>query len=143
MATTTVVNGDEQMFNPHKYMIRVKGNQQYLPVAARLIWFRQERPQWGIETQPLHLDVQEGVAVFQATIRDETGRVIAMATKMETRRDFADFVEKAETAAIGRALAMCGFGTQFAPELEEKTENGELRFADAPRQPMPQRTSGR
>lgn len=143
MATTATVNGDVQAFDPHKYMIRVKGNQQYLPVAARLIWFRQERPQWGIETQPLHLDVDAGVAVFQATIKDETGRVIAMATKMETRKDFADFVEKAETAAIGRALAMCGFGTQFAPELEEKTEGGSVRFADAPRQPLPQRSGSR
>lgn len=137
------MNGNTQVFDASKYMIRVKGNQQYLPVAARLVWFRQERPHWGIETQPLHLDVEEGVAVFQATIKDETGRVIAMATKMETRRDFADFVEKAETAAIGRALAMCGFGTQFAPELEEKADNGDLRFADAPRSSVSQRSTGR
>ena len=35
--------------------------------------------------------------------------------------------EKAETKAVGRALAMLGYGTQFAPELDE----GE-RIVDSP-----------
>jgi hypothetical protein len=53
--------------------------------------------------------------------------------KMETRDDFADFVEKAETGAIGRALAMCGYGTQFAPELSEgDLESGRIAYADSP-----------
>lgn len=52
---------------------------------------------------------------------------MATGTKMETRGDFGDFVEKAETGAIGRALAMCGYGTQFAPELAEGA-----RIVDAP-----------
>jgi hypothetical protein len=52
---------------------------------------------------------------------------MATATKMENVRGFPDYLEKAETGSVGRALAYCGFGTQFAPELEE-----ESRFADAP-----------
>ena len=40
---------------------------------------------------------------------------------------FADYLEKAETRAVGRALAMCGYGTQFAPELEERE-----RIVDSP-----------
>lgn len=120
-------------FNVNRYLIRVRGGQQYLPVSARLIWFREERPDWSIETHPLHLDFNEGVAVFQATVKDTTGRVIASATKMETRSDFADFVEKAETGAIGRVLAMCGFGTQFALEISEgDVVSGEAALADSP-----------
>lgn len=120
-------------FNVNRYLIRVRGGQQYLPVSARLIWFREERPDWSIETHPLHLDFAEGVAVFQATVKDTTGRVIASATKMETRSDFADFVEKAETGAIGRVLAMCGFGTQFALEISEgDVVSGEAALADSP-----------
>lgn len=114
-------------FDPKNYLIRVQGNREYLPVAARLIWFRQERPDWSIETEPLHLDLEHGVSVYRALIRDENGRIRAQATKMETRKDFADFIEKSETGAIGRALAMCGYGTQFTTEFDEGT-----RIVDAP-----------
>ena len=40
---------------------------------------------------------------------------------------FPDYIEKAETGAIGRALAMCGYGTLQAPEFDEQD-----RLADAP-----------
>jgi hypothetical protein len=36
------------------------------------------------------------------------GFVIATARKKETEAGFTDYIEKAETGAIGRALAMCG-----------------------------------
>ena len=119
-------------FNPETRLITLKGGALYLPVAWRLVWFREEHPDWSIETHPLHLDIEGGVAVYQATVRDAEGRVIATATKVETRANFADFVEKAETGAVGRALAMCGYGTQFAPELNE----GE-RIVDAPQTRRP------
>ena len=47
---------------------------------------------------------------------------------METARGFPDYVEKAETGAIGRALGVLGYGTQFAPEFDEGTE----RIVDSP-----------
>jgi hypothetical protein len=97
----------------------------------------------GIETHPLHLDIEGGCVVFQAVVKDAQGRVIATASKMETRDDFADFVEKAETGAIGRALAMCGYGTQFAPELSEgDLETGRIAYADSP-QPIRGEEAGR
>jgi hypothetical protein len=40
-------------FNVRRYLIRVRGGQQYLPVAARLVWFREDHPDWSIETHPL------------------------------------------------------------------------------------------
>jgi hypothetical protein len=40
---------------------------------------------------------------------------------------FPDYIEKAETGAIGRALAMCGYGTLQAPEFDEQD-----RLADMP-----------
>ena len=45
----------------------------------------------------------------------------------ETEIGFPDYIEKAETGAIGRALAMCGYGTLQAPEFDEQD-----RLADAP-----------
>jgi hypothetical protein len=106
-------------FDPHKYLIRVQGNRNYLPVAARLIWFREVHPDWGIETHIVKISDEFQSAIFRAEIKDETGRIIATSTKTENSQGFADFVEKAETGAIGRSLALCGFGTQFDPSLME------------------------
>ncbi len=114
-------------YDPAKHLIKVQGGREYLPVAQRLVWFREAHPDWGIQTEIVQLDLEQGFAVFRATITDQHGRVMSQATKVETVRGFADFTEKAETGSIGRALALVGFGTQFAPELEE----GE-RMADAP-----------
>ena len=52
---------------------------------------------------------------------------MAQGTKSETAAGFQDHLEKSETGAIGRALALCGFGTQFAPEFDEGD-----RLADSP-----------
>jgi hypothetical protein len=116
-------------FNVKRYLIKVQGGRYYLPVAARLVWFRDEHPDWRVETEPLEIDVERGVAIFRARVMDEQGNVLATGTKMETREGFADWIEKAETGAIGRALAVAGFGTQFAPEL---SEGGVVHPVDAP-----------
>ncbi|MHB1459692.1 MAG: hypothetical protein ACYC1M_00205 [Armatimonadota bacterium] len=113
-------------FDPEKHLIKIQGNRSYLPVSARLVWFREQHPNWRIETQLQQLDVESGLAIFRASIIDDTDRVISTGTKMETRVGFPDYVEKAETGAIGRALAVAGFGTQFAPELgDEAVRTGE------------------
>ena len=64
---------------------------------------------------------------MKATIKNSDRRTIATARKKETEIGFPDYIEKAETGAIGRALAMCGYGTLQAPEFDE----GE-RIADSP-----------
>jgi hypothetical protein len=97
----------------------------YLPVAARIAWFRKEHSDWSIITKTILL--ANKAVVMKAIIKNAEGRVIATARKKETEIGFPDYIEKAETGAIGRALALCGYGTLQAPELEE----GE-RLADAP-----------
>jgi hypothetical protein len=141
------------IFNPSDHLIQIKnrnGSADYLPVQFRLIWFREQCPQGSIETEMLHLDLDRetedeqyqwnnetrrsekvvkranGIAVFRATVKDGKGGV-ATGTKSEKAASFSDFIEKAETGSIGRALASLGFGTQFAPELDE-----EHRIVDAP-----------
>lgn len=97
----------------------------YLQVAHRLVWFREEHPLWSIKTEFLRLD--DKVAICRATVANESGTTIGMASKREDQGHFADHMEKAETGAIGRALALCGYGTQFEPELDEG-----LRLSDSP-----------
>lgn len=118
------------MFDVKKALIKIQGDRDYLPVAQRLVWFREEHPDWAIVTEPVIIDIEKGYSVFKATVLNADGKPVGSGTKMETARGFPDFAEKAETGAIGRALAVCGYGTQFAPELEE----GE-RIVDTP-QPM-------
>ena len=45
----------------------------------------------------------------------------------EAARDFPDYIEKASTKSLGRALLALGYGAAFAPEMDE----GE-RIVDAP-----------
>lgn len=124
------------MFEVKKHLIKVQGNRLYLPVAARLVWFRQEHPDWGIETRPVVIDMEKQYAIFEAKVYNADGKLMAQVTKMENARGFPDFIEKSETGSIGRALAVCGFGTQFAPDLDEVPSG---RVVDAP---QPNRSLG-
>ena len=127
-------NGHISIFDPNKYMLKlpktkkiVENNGQvrwektetdYLPVAARIAWFRREHPLWSIITEVEQL--ADKAIVMKAIIKDVTGQIIATARKKETEIGFPDYIEKAETGAIGRALAMCGYGTLQAPEFDEQ-----------------------
>ena len=116
--------------NLRKYLLRVQGGKFYLPAAYRIVWFRDECPDWGIATTLVEGGFEAGFATVKAEIFNPEGRLIASDYKTESKQDFpAGWVEKAATGAIARALALTGFGTQFAPELDEEV------FADSP-QPM-------
>lgn len=105
-------------------IMSIKGK-DYLQVQWRLVWFREEKPEWGIETELLQSSEQHTLA--RAVIKNENQRIIATAHKLETKEGFADHSEKAETGAIGRALSLIGYGTQFTDELDEGS-----RIVDAP-----------
>ena len=113
------------MFNPNDHMMKLKGK-DYLEVKWRVVWFREDHPDWCINTDCIVQDQDH--AIFKAIICDENGIQKSAGHGSESKKDFADFLEKAETKAIGRALAMLGYGTQFvADELDE----GE-RIVDSP-----------
>jgi len=65
-------------------------------------------------------------------VKDGQGGV-ATGTKSEKAASFPDFIEKAETGAIGRALAALGYGTQFTGDEWDEAH----RIVDSPvdRQP--------
>jgi hypothetical protein len=127
-------------FNPREHLIMLKnkqGSSEYLPVQWRLVWFRSACPEGTIETEIIHLDLDKeteeetyvwnsekrrsekviktgrGLAIVRAIAKDGKGGM-ATGTKMEKAASFGDWLEKAETGAIGRALAALGYGTQFA-----------------------------
>jgi len=100
---------------------------QYLPVAFRVAAFRQLNPNLTIVTQPevnnersfIVCAVKHGQLVL-ATARKE----IKWGSTKGASKDFP--LETAETGAIGRALALCGFGTLMG-DLDEDDQ-----ISDAP-----------
>jgi hypothetical protein len=114
-------------------ILNLKGK-DYLQVAHRLVWFREDHPTWSIQSDLIK--VENNYALAKATIKNDKGDIIATAHKREDAAHFPDFIEKAETGSIGRALAYCGYGTQFcADEIQEGH-----RIVDAPQEPMRART---
>lgn len=120
--------------------VQVKGG-AYLPARRRIMWMRGEpdqHPLWTIDTVCEEIArgtfkggaVEGGYARYRASVYDEMGRLISTGTKTEYSERFMDFAEKAETGAIARALAVAGYGTEAALDLDEGIE--EDRIADAP-----------
>jgi hypothetical protein len=102
-------------------LANLKGK-DYLMVAHRLQWFNEAETNFRIETDFLLVNDDQTVARATVTVFDKEGKEVkrASATKRETKKDFSDQTEKAETSAVGRALAMLGYGTQFAiSDLDE------------------------
>ena len=106
-------------------LLNLKGK-HYLQVAHRLVWFREEHPDWIIETDII--EKTDKHVIMRAKVYDSTMKLVASAHKREDHSHFADFLEKAETSAIGRALALCGYGTQFCGSEFDEGE----RLADSP-----------
>lgn len=137
-------------FNPNEHLMKLQ-TKDYLEVKWRLVWFRELCPSGTIETEIVMLDLDrevtaelmlwndelrkkvktlktaKGYCVCRAIVKDGKGG-IGTGTKSESAVDFGDFIEKAESGAIGRALATLGYGTQFTgDELDERH-----RIVDSP-----------
>jgi len=131
------------MFDPQPHLIhlprkvkdRATGHyttvyDDYLEVKWRLCWFRDRYPHGVITTDEICVDLDRGYARYRCVVEDgQGGKATGFGT--ETAADFADYCERAETRAIGRALAALGIGTQFVGQ--DLTEGEHV--ADAPVRP--------
>ncbi|HEV2107259.1 MAG TPA: hypothetical protein VGR16_03265 [Thermomicrobiales bacterium] len=130
-------------FDPTPYMRQLRGRggaQEYLDVKWRLLWLRREHPDAQIITE--HVQINETSAIFKATVSVPSGGR-ATGYGSETAGDFGDFIEKAETKAIGRALNALGYGAQFAEGDEEGVPPAPSRAAAQPRSNRPKPASSR
>lgn len=118
-------------------LLNLKGK-SYLQVAHRLQWLSDDFDSFTIDTELLTVNDEMAISKATVVIYDQEGKVRrrASATKKETKKDFPDFIEKSETGACGRALAMIGLGTQHALSDLNELENSEGvkvdRLADSP-----------
>ena len=101
-------------FDASRYMTDLNGK-DYLEVKWRLLWLRTEHPDAAIETELVKFG--SGLALFRARVA-VPGAGMATGWGSETADDFGDYIEKAETKALGRALAALGFGTQFCEDYD-------------------------
>lgn len=113
-------------FEPSKYLTQLSGK-DYLEVKWRLLWLRTEHPDAVIETEMASND--GSTAVFRARVTLPSGGG-ATGWGSESYQDFGDYIEKAETKALGRALAALGFGTQFARDFD--LDEAGRRVVDSP-----------
>ena len=110
------------VFEPGRYLTKV-GSADYLEVKWRLVWLREIHPEAAIETELVTHD--DSFAVFRAKVTVPSGGS-ATGWGSEGIDDFRDYIEKAETKAIGRALAALGFGTQFCPDFDFGAAAGQV-----------------
>ena len=113
-------------FDPSRYLTKVSGS-DYLEVKWRLLWLRQTHPDAAIETELVSHDGQ--AAIFKAKV-SIPGAGSSTGWGSEQYGDFRDYIEKAETKALGRALAALGFGTQFCNDFAFGADQN--RVVDAP-----------
>ena len=118
--------GPVETFDPTRFLISIDGR-DYLEVKWRIVWLRDMHPDAHIQTELV--SNEEDRAVFRARV-EIPGRGSATGFGSERQESFANFLESAETKAIGRALGALGFGTQFCTDFDLDTSGGQL--ADAP-----------
>jgi hypothetical protein len=127
------------VFDPTPYLRQLHvrgrgGGADYLDVKWRLLWLRKEHPDAEILTELVQHDPQ--MAIFKATVTVPSGGK-ATGYGSETASDFPDFIEKAETKAIGRALNALGYGAQFGESQRPEDPVPDRAPAQPGRQAVP------
>lgn len=100
----------------------------YLPVQARLDWFRTDWPEGTIDQELVAQDEKQ--AIFKCRVgkvKDGVSYGHAEGYGQEFAKSFDDYLLKASTVALGRALNALGFG---GDDLLEGVDEGNI--ADAP-----------
>jgi len=145
MSNDTHRQGDR----PVDYIIKLRGQtggyssyQERLEIRYRLLWLRQEHPEARIYSECVHHN--NGFALFKVRI-DLGEKGYAEGHGAESRETANNYIERAETWALGSALDALGYSTEAAflaagqrPPLEEPRPS-RLERPPRPAGPPPER----
>jgi len=102
--------------------------EEYVRVRDRLQMLRRDHPGARIETELIQLDRESHFALFRARIELPSG-ALATGWGSETGDDFGDYIEKAETKALGRALVALGYGSDANASVQDDSARVEAVLA--------------
>ncbi len=112
---------DHVKFNASEHIMNLRGK-DYLPVAARILWCRNEHPQAVMRTTLMEWNQTEGWCLYRAEVTlPEGGHAEATAT--QNKKDFPQYLEKCESKALGRALGFLGYGTLAVEDEDPANPN--------------------
>jgi len=119
-------------YDPRSHTIKLPGRTDkngrqsppidYLPVAERVRWLREVHPDAEITSSIVELTDTRAVIYVRVSIPNGGS---AMSIGNESKLGFPDYIGKAETVALGRALAILGYGIGFADDFEEDRERAD------------------
>jgi len=136
----SIINGLNKVdgFDPSAFLRRLTGEngeeQFYLDVKYRKLWFRLMHPEGKITKRIIKLENEFATIESKVYLNrnDAEDAYISCAFAQRWRKEDdaygLKYVETAETAAVGRALADAGFGIQFSEPGEEQDRS----LVDAP-----------
>lgn len=117
-------------FDPTQHLITMENGKLYMAVVDRIRWFRKLNPAGKVNTEAIKITERD--ALFKAVVTLENGGV-ASGWGYESVEHFEEFILKAETKSVGRALAAAGFGTQYVgSEYALDNADGSPHLVDSP-----------
>ena len=119
--------GRENGFDPVARLSTLEDGSQYLGARDRLLWFLHEEDEYSVTSQVERVSSQ--LAIVKVTVTLGSGKKVEALGSAQTNGDYRA-VESAETHALARALALLGYGTESALEMDTKA------VSDSPSRPQ-------
>lgn len=114
-------------FDPVARLSTLEDGTQYLGARDRLLWFLQSEDEYSVTSQVERLS--SALVIVKVAVAIGNGKKVEALGSATANGDYRA-VEAAETHALARALALLGYGTESALELDTRS------VADAPAAPQ-------
>ena len=119
--------------------VNIKGK-EYVPVNARIKYFRSHEAFKGFSLDAEIIDISETSVTIKAIVKNADGRIIATGFANENKNDGyinkTSFIENCETSAWGRALGNLGIGIDTSVASYDEVFTAESKQKQTKSQPL-------